>query len=318
MITTITLNPCVDRTVELRNLTLDGHNRADRVITDISGKGINVSVVLRNLGLETNALVLRHREGGQQVVDFLEKRGIPCRTVEAPGALRINLKLTDTARGTMTEVNERGAPVDADTVADILQAVEELLDTSDMLVVDGSVPPGTPDTIYETLLALADKRGVRAVLDASGELLRCGLRAKPWLVKPNRFELESYYDRKAPDRPALLALARGLLEEGARNVCLSMGAEGAALLTREGTWFAPGNPIPVRGSQGAGDAMVAGICAAAREGLPPEALLRWGVAAAQASLVLPGTGLCTREDFREMLDTVTVEQLKQEEALCLW
>lgn len=310
MITAITLNPCIDRTVELRNLTVDGHNRADRVHQSISGKGINVNVVLKHLGVETRALVLEHASGGRQVLDFLRERQIPYSAVSSPGALRINLKLTDTVNGTMTEINERGVPVTSDVVAEILRKVTAALDGTDILVADGSVPPGTPDDIYKTILTMAKERHILTVLDASGALLRKGLQARPWLVKPNRFELESYYGEAAEDQRQLLSLAQRMREEGAENVCLSMGKEGAALITVEGVWLAPGNPIPVRGAQGAGDSMVAGICAATLRGLPAQEVLRWGVAAAQGSLILPGTQLCTKDGFREMLGQITVNRLQ--------
>ena len=310
MITAITLNPCIDRTVELKNLTVDGHNRADHVRQNISGKGINVNVVLKHLGFETKALVLDHASGGRQVQDFLREQQIPYSAVPVPGELRVNLKLTDTVNGTMTEINERGAPVTPDTAAEILQKAAAVLDGTDILVADGSVPPGTPDTIYETIITMAKERHILTVLDASGDLLRKGLKAKPWLVKPNRFELESYYGETAENQQQLLSLAQRMRAEGAENVCLSMGKEGAAFITAEGIWFAPGNRIPVLGTQGAGDSMIAGICAAALTGLPAEDMLRWGVAAAQGSLILPGTQLCTMDGFREMLGQITIERLQ--------
>lgn len=310
MITAITLNPCIDRTVELRNLTVDGHNRVDHVYRNISGKGINVNVVLKHLGFETNALVLKHADGGQQVLDFLQQQQIPYLAVPAPGELRLNLKLTDTANGTMTEINEWGAPVTKETVAEILQTVTAILDGTDILVVDGSVPPGTPDDIYETIITMAKEKDVLTVLDATGDLLRKGLQARPWLAKPNRFELESYYGETAEDLQQLLTLAHRMCAEGAENVCLSLGGEGAAFITAEGTWYAPGNRIPVQGTQGAGDSMVAGICAATLTGLPAEEALRWGVAAAQGSLILPGTQLCTMDGFRKMLDQITIEKIQ--------
>ncbi len=310
MITSVILNSCIDRTVELKNLEIGGHNRADQVKNDIGGKGINVSVVLKHLGLQAACIGFEFTRGGNHVGDFLSRMDIPFTSVAVDHEMRMNIKLTDTVRHQMTEVNERGAEVPQEAVQTVLSRLDELLPQTDILVADGSVPAGVPADTYRKMIEKANARGIPSVLDAAGDLFREGIKAGPWMVKPNTFELETYFDTKTSSWAEAVALAKRLLQEGAQNVCLSMGGEGAALITKDGIWYSAGSPIQIQAFQGAGDSMVAGLCLAQRQALPAEEMLRCGVAAAQASLVLPGTELCTRAGFEEMLKTVSVHRIE--------
>ncbi len=309
MITTVTLNPCTDRTVELKNLTLGEYNLVDTARSDVSGKGINVSVVLHNLGIPTKALFLDYEKGGGTLKDFLNEKEIPFSAVSASGEMRMNLKLTDTAQGVLTEVNERGAPVDERTLNALLTELSGLLKETDILVVTGSVPPGIPEDIYGIMIRMAENAHVKTVLDASGELFRKGITAHPWLVKPNQFELETYFREKTTSPRQAILMAKKLLSDGAETVCLSLGKEGAALISREESWYSPGIEITPQGFQGAGDSLVAGLCAAYLKGYPMKEQLRWAVAAAHASLILSGTQLCRRQDFEIMLKKIPVEKV---------
>lgn len=191
----------------------------------------------------------------------------------------------------------------------MLELLEGLLPQAEILVVDGSVPPGIRSSLYAEMIALAKVHHVRTVLDAAGELLQYGLAAAPWLVKPNRYELETLLGTSLPDLSSAAAAARKLLDYGIAIVCLSLGADGALIASRNGIWFCENLNIPVRGVQGAGDSMVAGLCAACLQGLPEPDMLRWGSATAHASLILPGTALCKKEDMEHMLSQLTVTEM---------
>ncbi len=310
MITTITLNPCLDRTIELEDLTLGAYNLVDAVRSDVSGKGINVSVVLHHLGMPTQALFFDYSQGGETIKDFLKQQGIPFTAIPVEGELRVNMKLTDTKRGTLTEINERGNLIDEQALETLLASLSELLKETDILVVTGSVPPGIPQDIYATMTRMAKNAGVDTVVDACGELFLKGVAAHPWLVKPNQFELETYCGEKAQNRDQAIEMAERLLKDGAENVCLSLGDQGAALLTEREIWYTPGTRIKAEGYQGAGDSLVAGLCTAKLNGLPAKEQLRWAVAAAQASLIRSGTQLCRAEDFQAMLKKISVEKIR--------
>ncbi|MEG0742614.1 MAG: 1-phosphofructokinase family hexose kinase [Clostridia bacterium] len=307
MILAVSLNPCIDRTVTVENLSVGGHNEAVSSRCDVSGKGINVNVVLRQLSVPTACLGFEF--DGAVVGDFLAKREIPFWSVHVPADIRVNLKVTDSARHVMTEINERGAGVPAQAVRAVLERLKELLKQTALLVVDGSVPPGVPSTIYADMIRMAKQAGVRTLLDASGALLREGVKAAPWLVKPNLFELETLFGDPITSREQVISLCRRLIEEGVEMVCLSMGKDGALLVTKDEVWHSPGLSIPVRGVQGAGDSMVAGLCMAMQAGLSTKEHLRYAMSCAHGSLLHEGTLLCTQGDFEAMLAQMPVTRL---------
>lgn len=309
MVTAVTLNPCIDRTVWLEKLEQGAHNRAISTHCDISGKGINVNIVLQHLGIDTSCLSLLHSDGGDAVKGLMDSLGIPFMGVEVPGSLRINLKLTETGNGRMTEINESGSAVDEHTTQRVMRGLDELLPQTDILVASGSVPPGVPDDIYAAMVERARGHSVRTLLDCADVLLRKGLAPKPWAVKPNKYELERLSGCSIGSLEQAASMCRELNSAGVELVCLSLGKHGAMLTAENETWFSAGLDIEVKGVQGAGDSMVAGLCAAAMGGLGLPDMLRYGVAAAHASLLREGTLLCERDCFEELLEKITVEKI---------
>ncbi len=309
MITAITLNPCIDRTVWLEKFEQGAHNRAVSTHCDVSGKGINVNIVLQHLGIETSCLSLLHSDGGAAVQELMDSLNIPFVGVKVPGSLRINLKLTETGNGRMTEINEGGSAVDEHTTGRVMRGLDELLPHTDILVASGSVPPGFPDDIYANMVERAREHNVRTLLDCADLLLRKGLASRPWAVKPNKYELERLSGRTIGSLEQAASLSGELSSAGVEIVCLSLGKDGAMLTAQNETWFSPGLDIEVRGVQGAGDSMVAGLCAAAVRGLGLPDMLKYGVAAAHASLLREGTLLCERECFEQLLGEITVQKI---------
>jgi 1-phosphofructokinase len=310
MIVTVTLNPCLDRTVRVEGFVPGGTNRVSSSRCDVGGKGINVSVVLRHLGEETRCLGLNFRGNGELLPGALREMEIPCDFVAAAGSLRTNIKIFDAETGVMSELNERGPEVGPGTLREFESVLERRLSDAQLLVLDGSVPPGVPVDYYRSLAERAARHEVRTVLDARGELLLEGLRAHPCMVKPNREELAEAFGERIVSRKDAVRAARRLIDLGAGMVCASLGKEGALLITGEETYFSAGTEIPVRGVQGAGDSMVAGMSHAMVRGLPLPEILRCGVAAAQGSLILEGTQMCSLGGFRRMLPLISVEKLE--------
>ncbi|HIU32289.1 MAG TPA: 1-phosphofructokinase family hexose kinase [Candidatus Caccousia avistercoris] len=310
MILTVTLNPCMDHTAETDGLEIGGTNRVVSSRRDLGGKGINVAVALRQLGQDAACLVLSRSEDEDFLERALRGQGVPCRSMPAPGRLRVNLKLFDRRNGVMTECNETGAPVPEGTAERFLAMAAEELPKARLLVLSGSVPPGIPASVYRELAERAAALGVPTVLDASGPLLMEGLQAGPLLIKPNRAELQESLESELSTLEEAVQACRGLVEQyGVAYVCLSMGKEGAVLVSREGAWFSESVFIPVQGVQGAGDSMVAGLCLGLLEGAPPEELLRRGAAAAHGSLLLPGTLLCGKKEYQQMYPQIPVHRL---------
>ena len=178
MITTITLNPCIDKTVHVASLIRGGTSLITESRRDIGGRGINVCVTLQNLGVSTVALCLAPRENKEELKRLLDELNVPCVPVSVPGRLRENLKIYDDFSGDLTEINESGSPVSEEALTNFLSFVSK----TSVLVIGGSVPPGTPKDIYARMIRIARDKGVPTVLDASGELLREGLAARPTLI----------------------------------------------------------------------------------------------------------------------------------------
>lgn len=310
MILTVTLNPCIDHTAEVERLVPGGTNRVLSSRRDSSGKGVNVSTVLHELGAETLCLGVSREENTGLLESVLERQGIPYDFLRVPGSLRTNLKLLDRSCGVMTECNEKGSPLTEEQLTCFLALARRRLSGASLLVLSGSVPPGVPADFYQTLALAASESGVPVVLDASGPLLLEGLKAHPVLIKPNLDELRESFGVSVSGLPALAGACRSIVREyGVSYVCLSMGADGAMLVSADAAWYTPGSPVSVRGVQGAGDSMVAGLCLGLLNGDAPERLLRCAVAAAQGSLERPGTLLCTQKDFLRFLPQIPVKPL---------
>ncbi|WP_444642898.1 1-phosphofructokinase [Caproiciproducens sp. R1] len=309
MITTLTLNPCIDRTVTVDGFTYGGTNHVENFRCDVSGKGINVSIALNNIGEETRCLGFNYMDGGSLLTDFLNSEKISNDFLNVNGQLRTNIKIFDKKASVMSELNESGNFVNGDCIADLVKKVEEYLPKTSLLVLDGSVPPGVSKDIYKTLTDKAREYGVKTVIDAYGELLLEGIKAGPYLIKPNKDELEEAFGEKIQSKEDAVRVARKIIGQGVGMVCVSMGKGGAMLITEEKAYFCAGTDIEVKGVQGAGDSLVAGMCYAIVHGLSCAEMLRYGVAVAHGSLTLEGTQMCTLESFQKMLPLIHTEEI---------
>lgn len=311
MITTVTLNPCIDLTLYIENLVAGGLNLAARSRTDTCGKGVNVSVVLRALGLSTMCTGISFDGNGIQLHTFLEEQNIAHDFAMAYGNIRTNVKLFDGVKNEMTEINSLGEPVDESVIRDYLDKLFDVAHRSAVIVFSGRVPNGGHDDIYRRSLERVKKLNALTVVDAEKEPLKQALSGKPYLIKPNVYELEESFGCKAHSKNDVVDACRDIIKQGVKVVCCSMGGDGAIIVDRKQAWQAPALELDVKGFQGAGDSMVAGVCKAIGEKLPVEDMLRYGVAAASASLLREGTLLCRRVDFNRLLPQVTVTRIKK-------
>lgn len=322
MFHTLTLNPSLDYLMTADSFTPGGLNRARDARLFAGGKGINVALILRRLGADARALGFLAGGTGRLLLELLANEGLASEFVFlAAGFTRINLKLE--TPGSETELNGPGPAPDEAALA-ALEAQLAAIPAGDTLVAAGGLPPGLAPDLYARLLPPCAARGVRCVLDASGEALRAGLAARPWLIKPNWSELAGLLglpegevpkteallrpeaaggdngpaaggkipyaagQQAQPPFSALQGAMRAAQKLGARNVLLSLGGKGAALLTETGEFFfqpAPaGRPV---NTAGAGDSLLAGFLAGLARGLDPAAALRLGAAAGSATAFCP-------------------------------
>lgn len=309
MLVSVTLNPCIDQLLELDAFASGGLNRVQNSRIDVAGKGLNVSVAYKHLGGETLCTGFCHTDGGERIAGFLSHEGIPYDFAVVDGCLRTNIKVLDRATGQTTEINAPGCPAGEASVAALIKKVRELAAGADTVVISGSVPPDVPADIYRSLVTIAKEAGARCVLDAQGPLLLSGIEAHPDLIKPNLYELESTFGVRIADTRDIVSVARSIVGKGVMAVAVTLGSAGAAIVGDDEAWYAPAIPVPVRGLCGAGDSAVAGFCRAMDAGLPLREVLRYGIAAATASVILPGTALVTLSDFESYLSRVAVEPL---------
>lgn len=307
-IVTVTLNPCIDLTITVDKLLYGGTNNVIGTRKDISGKGINTSVVLKNLAIENIAVGFTFLENGDLLKGFLAENKIPDRLISVPGSMRTNIKIFDASQKVMSEFNGKGCRVSMDFQNKFLEMMEELLTETKILIISGSIPPGISIEIYKWLTDMAVKKGILVLADASGRLLEETVKSKPLLIKPNADELEKTFHMPSSTEEEIIRAANKIIEKGVRYVCVSRGSKGAVLVTEKKIYTAAGIPVKVKGIQGAGDSMIAGFCYAIEHGVGEKEYLKYAVAAATGSLLHEGTELCGKDEMLEFVNLVKVSE----------
>ncbi len=281
MVYTLTLNPSLDYMMPVRQLRIGATNRSEGEQIRIGGKGINVSILLRSLGVENLALGIAAGFTGEELLRRMDEEGIRHDfLMGGEGFTRINVKLLSEEE---TEINGSGPVIgEAETQALLRQLVE--IHSGDYLVISGSAPRGIPEDFLNQLLHQTTGQGAEIVLDISGPALRQALRYRPFLIKPNQRELEEVLGVSIPNREQALLHGKKLQELGARNVLISMGAEGAVLLDEKGGVYSKKAPDGLLvSSVGAGDSMVAGFLAGWIQSHAYDQAFCMGLAAGSAS-----------------------------------
>ncbi len=281
MIYTVTFNPALDYVMRMPSFLPGETNRAESEELQVGGKGVNVSYVLSQLGQESVALGFLAGDTGELLRRRVEAMGVRADFVTLPtGETRINVKVKGQVE---TELNGRGPDIPPQSMEELLSRLHAL-HAGDTLVLSGSIPVSLSPHTYEDILRRMSGRGVRCVVDATGELLSLSLPCRPFLVKPNHQELGELLGQiLAPDDlPALAAAAQKLRERGAENVLVSLGAHGALLAAADGEIYVQKAPAgTLKNSVGAGDSTVAGFLTAYSQGCRES--LRLAVAAGSAT-----------------------------------
>ena len=304
MIYTVTFNPSLDYVVQVDDFVVGEINRTRAESIYPGGKGINVSLVLQNLGLPSVALGFTAGFSGAEIERLLQEAGCKCDFIAAKeGYSRINTKIIS---GAETALNGQGPQLSEAELAALFNKLR-LLTQDDVLVLAGSIPASLPDNIYEQILELLQPVGTRVVVDATGDLLLKVLKYRPFLIKPNHEELGEFFGRgPLLTEEEILAAAQKLQQQGARNVLVSRGANGALLLDENGKMHKQASPKgTLVNSVGAGDSMVAGFLAGYLQTQNYEVALRLGVAAGSASAFKEW--LATREDVEKILMSSTTK-----------
>lgn len=297
MIYTVTFNPSLDYIVTVDNLQLGAVNRTNREIINPGGKGINVSIVLHNLGYKSTALGFRAGFTGREIARLMEEREIQSEFIEVDaGISRINVKVRSEEE---SEINGMGPDIGEADIQKLYEQLEKLVD-GDILVLAGSIPATMPETMYRDIMERLSGKKLQIVVDATKDLLMNVLKYHPFMIKPNNYELGEIYGVKLNTREAVIPYACKLQEEGARNVLVSMAGEGAVLLTEDGEVYQSEAPKgKLKNSVGAGDSMVAGFVAGYMASHDYEQAFYMGVCTGSASAF--SDGMATKEAVHELL-----------------
>ena len=282
MIYTVTFNPAIDYIVRMNDKLLPGMtNRSDSEDCYFGGKGINVSTILKNLGLESTALGFTAGFTGKAIEESVIGKGIIADFIHLDeGISRINVKIKGEAE---TEINAQGPRIPEEAREKLFSKVANLKD-GDMLILAGSIPNSLPNDVYEKLIALVADKKVDVVVDATKDLLKNVLKYHPFLIKPNNHELGEMFGTVLKTDDEIELHAKKLQEMGARNVLISMAGDGAMLIAETGEKFRIGVPKgKVKNSVGAGDSMVAGFIAGYFKNRSYDEALKMGTAAGSAT-----------------------------------
>ncbi len=259
MIYTITWNPSIDYIVSVKEFRVGEVNRAVSESMFPGGKGLNVSMVLKNMGVDNTALGFIAGFTGKEIERQVKQAGVRSELIHVPcGCSRINLKLKSNQE---TEINGCGPEIKEKEIKELYQKLNQLK-KGDILVLAGSIPNCMPMDSYKKIIKPLTGKGILFVIDAEKELLSQTLEFQPFLVKPNQYELGGLFHVECRTKQEVTAYAQKVREMGARNVLVSMASEGAILLTEEGNiYYMPAPKGEVKNSVGAGDSMVAGFLA---------------------------------------------------------
>ena len=305
MIYTVTLNPALDKTVEIPSLTVDAVNRITSMRTDPGGKGINVSKVIQKLGGASVAAGILGGATGRAILSALTEMGLTTLFHFVEGETRTNMKIIDPDNHTNTDINEPGVTVSEGILEKLLEELLAKVTKEDIVVISGSMPKGSPKDTYYTWTKAFREKGAKVILDADGDLLKAGLKASPYLIKPNNHELGALTGRALETPEEIAETAAELMKEyGIGKVVVSMGGDGAVYVTKDKTIYAEGLKVPVGSTVGAGDSVVAALAVSEEEGKTLEETVRLSTAVGAANVMCSGTQAAEYEVVETLLPKV--------------
>lgn len=313
MIVTFTPNPSLDRAITIPELRRGEVIRATSSRVDPGGKGVNVARALAAQGADAIAVLPIGGAEGRMMEELLREAGVTAVTTPVAGSLRMNISVLE-PDGTTTKLNEPGPELDQETVARLLATIFDASSPGSWVVGCGSLPPGAQPHLYATLTASAHAAGLKVAIDSSGEPMVHAVAARPDLIKPNHEELEEVVGERLHTLGDVVDAARKLNADGIGSVAVSLGSEGAVLVTSDCVVHARAsidNPVS---TVGAGDCMLAGLLHGLSSGWPPAEALATGVAWGAAAVTLPGSRVPSPADLADIAVAVT-ETLDRERVL---
>lgn len=309
MIVTVTMNPAIDKTIDIDELLVGTLNRIKNVYNDAGGKGINVSKTIKAIGGTSIATGFLGGNAGKNIENILKSLDIDCDFVFVDGETRTNTKVV-TTNGSVTELNEQGLSISDRELETLLSKLEGYARQDTIFVLAGSIPKGVPKDTYKKITEIAHSKGSRVILDADGELFSNTLGATPNLIKPNREELAEFANISGDiTKEQILQISDKFLQTGIEMVVVSMGKDGALFLTKDKKAMCQGLKVKAHSTVGAGDAMVAGLSYSLDNNLDFEEMLKLCVATSAGAVTTVGTKPPSREVIDDLIKQVTIDMI---------
>lgn len=310
MITTVTANPAIDRTVIVENLRPGSVNRVIRSRVDAGGKGINVAKNLKNLGDEVIALGFLG-PNANYIIDCLEEEGIKTDFVKIKNDTRTNIKISDISKGEVTDLNEYGPEVSEEEIELLKASIFKYAEKSKVLVLSGSLPLGVPKTFYKEIIKELKNSNLKIILDADNQALFYGIEERPFMIKPNVHELEDVVGKRLETLEEIIEEGKKLNKLGIKIVAISMGKEGSIVITDDAVFRAKPIKVEVKGTVGAGDAYVAGFAHGIYRGLSLEDTIKIAAALSTSVVMKEGTRAGTIEEVNALKDKIEIERIER-------
>lgn len=308
MIITVTLNAALDKTIFVSRLSINGVNRVKSTRLDSGGKGINVSKAIQAMGGETIATGILGGESGLYIQHNLSNLGINSKFCFVDAPTRTNLKIVDTTLHSTTDINERGEEVSLDTLNEVWEIISNTVKPGDYVVFAGTTLPGTPPQLLADWTRQLREKGAYVVVDSTGPDMKNAIQAKPYLIKPNKEELEELCGRRLYFDVDVIFAAKELISEGAEHVIVSLGADGAIFVTENSVFRAYTANVQSQGSTGAGDSLTGAMVYALSRGDSWRNAIQYCMAAASAFVTHPGGAVATKEEIDALAEAIRIDE----------
>ncbi len=306
MITVLCMNPSIDQQVTVEELRVGKTNRIEVGLADAGGKGLNCAMSLKDLKADARLFLALPRDDRGIVLNCLRQEGLEAEVFSCPGKVRVNYKVFSRSSGQMTELNEPGPALPEDVLDQIKTALIDAASRGDALMLTGSLPPGVPSGFYADIVRVARAYHCPCAVDADDDVLKAAVEEGPFLIKPNREELERLIGESARSLQALGMIGRWLCDKkGIRYCCVSLGSEGAILANKDHAIHCSAAPIKIRRQHAGGDAMLSALTLQLTQGSSLADALKTACALAGCTLEMDRS----QEEFRRVYNALSVSSI---------
>ncbi|WP_100487513.1 1-phosphofructokinase [Sporolactobacillus pectinivorans] len=309
MITTVTMNPALDKLLQTDIVTIGETNRVQLLSASAAGKGIDVAKVLRDLDCQVSATGFLGGDVAGIFVRCFQDEKIENHFISITGSTRTNIQLFE-KNGSRTELLERGPSVTDGECKALMKQFQVLAEKSDSVTICGSVPNGVNEDYFRGLIRAARQSCKYVIVDTSGKWLKLAVDEKPDLIKPNRREMTELMGMEQASNEEIITFAQKSVKDGLPYILVSLGGDGAMLICKDGVWRGEAPEIPVISTVGCGDTMVASLSVSLHDQLSPDEMLRRSIALSAANAMTFETAHVILDDYLKLLPQIRVEKIR--------